>query len=47
MFGLSKSFIIVSIICILIGVGGKDWNSALIIIGVFAGLKVLWKILTE
>jgi hypothetical protein len=46
MFGWSKSFVIVLFISILIGIGTKNWKNAAIILGAFAGVRLIWKILT-
>lgn len=47
MFGLSKSFIIVLVIALLLGFADKNWKTTLLIIGIYALVKIVWKILTE
>lgn len=47
MLGLSKSFVIVLIISLLIGFGAKDWKAALTLFGIYAVIKVVWNFLTK
>lgn len=47
MLGLSKSFVIVSLICIAIWFGAKDHKTALLIMVAFAGMRIVWKFLTD
>lgn len=46
MLGLSKSFVIFLFISILIGYK-MDWGSGLLVMGVYATVKITWNILTK
>jgi len=45
--GISKSFIILLIISIVIGIGTKNWKISLAIMGCYALIKIIWRFLTE
>lgn len=45
-FGFSKLFVIILFIAIAVGYGTQNWHNALVVIGVFAILKIIWNILT-
>jgi len=45
MFGFSKLFVIVLFIAFIIGYGSKNIYNALMFIGVYASIKIVWNIL--
>lgn len=45
-FGLSKNFTIALIVAVVFSIGLKDWTAFLWIVGVFAIVKIIWRILT-
>jgi len=46
MLGFAKGFIITLFIAILVGIGSKSLENALVIIGAFIIIKIIWKILS-
>lgn len=44
--GFSKAFIIILFIAVAVGYGSKNWINALVIIGVFAILKIIYNVLS-
>ena len=44
--GFSKSFVIILFVAIAIGYATQNWHNSLVIIGVFAIIKIIWNILT-
>lgn len=47
MLGISKSFIIVLILSIVLGIGTKNWKNGAVLMGIYAGIKIIWRFLTE
>jgi hypothetical protein len=46
MFGFSKLFVIFIFIAIAVGYGTENWYNAWIVLGVFALVRIIWKLLT-
>lgn len=44
--GFSKTFVVIFFIAIAVGYGTHNWHNSLVILGVFAILKIIWNILT-
>jgi hypothetical protein len=42
---VAKSFIIFLFLSLIIGYATKNWVNALVIMGVYAGAKILWNII--
>ena len=45
--GISKTFIIFFILSIVIAIGTKNWKIGVVLMGIYAGIKIIWKFLTE
>jgi len=46
MLGFSKLFVIFIFVAIVIGYGTKSWVNGLVLIGIFAIIRIVWKLLT-
>jgi len=46
MFGFSKIFVIVIFLAAAIGYGTKSWMNFFIILGAYALIRIIWKLLT-
>jgi len=46
MLGFAKSFVIFIFIAIAVGYGTHNWYNSLIILGAFAVVRMIWKLLT-
>ena len=46
MLGLAKSFVIILVLAIAIAVASKNWKNAVVIIILYAIVKIIWKFLT-
>jgi hypothetical protein len=46
MFGFSKLFVIFIFIAALIGYGTRSWGNFFLVLGVFAVIRIVWKLLT-
>lgn len=47
MLGFSKGFAVILFVAFIIGYGSKNVKNALIFIGVFAVIKIVWNVLTK
>jgi len=45
-FGFSKVFVIIFFIAIAVGYGTQNWHNSLVILAVFAIIKIIWNIFT-
>jgi len=45
--GMSKHFVICTIVCILIAYGTKNWKNFLVFFGLYIGTTLVWRYLTR
>lgn len=45
--GLSGDFIIFAVISILLAVATNNWLNGVVLFGIYAGVKIVWGILTN
>lgn len=47
MLGISKSFIIFLVLSVLLAIGTENWKNGAVLFGIYAGIKIIWRFLTE
>ncbi len=46
-FGLSKTFVIFIFLSIALAVGTDNWKNGVVLLGIYAIIKVIWKLMTD
>jgi len=46
MLGFSKDFVLFIVLSLLIGYATKNWVNGAVFLGLYIGVKIVWKILT-
>lgn len=46
MFGFAKIFVVFIFIAAIIGYGTKSWINFFVVLGVYAAIRIVWKLLT-